>query len=207
MNTQLEAARNGRLTSAMKAAAEAERMDPQRVLDEVARGHAVLPANPAHAGPRPAVVGRAFRTKVNANIGRSTERSSLQEEQDKLRVALAAGADFIMDLSVGPDLPDVRKAILAACPTPLGTVPIYEALCRADRELERLDIDLLLAVIAQQAEQGVDFMTLHAGILRSHVELAVRRTMGIVSRGGSMLAEWKYGSLCICRLSLPQIPA
>ena len=127
MATQLEEARSGNLTPAMRACAEAERVPPEAIRDEVACGHAVIPCNPRHEGLAPVVVGRAFRTKVNANIGRSTERSSLGQELSKLRIALDARADFVMDLSVGEDLPAVREAILRQCPAPLGTVSLPSA--------------------------------------------------------------------------------
>jgi phosphomethylpyrimidine synthase len=190
MSTQLEAARLGRITPAMERAAAAERLPAARVREELAGGRAVLPCNPTHNPSRVAAVGRAFRTKVNANLGRSTERSEEGEELRKLNVALAAGADCVMDLSVGPGLAAIRQAMLNASPVPLGTVPIYEAVSRVEGEAAGLDPDLLLGVVEEQARQGVDFMTLHAGILRRHVELALRRTLGIVSRGGSILAEW-----------------
>ena len=190
MATQLQLARDRIVTPAMQAVAAAEGVPSEIVRAEVAAGRAVIPANPAHTALKPAVAGRAFRTKINANLGRSTERSSIPEELEKVRVALCAGADFLMDLSVGPDLAALRRAILAACPAPLGTVPIYEAFCRAGSDVARLTGDILLDVIREQAEQGVDFMTLHTGLLKAHVPLATRRKMGIVSRGGSILAEW-----------------
>jgi len=190
VNTQGIEARAGRWTAAMRSAAAAEEVAVEQVRAALAAGTAVLPANPAHAALRPAVVGRAFRTKVNANLGRSTERSSLGEEQAKLQVALAAGADCIMDLSVGENLADLRQTLLAQCPLPFGTVPVYEALSRAGGAIERLSPDLLLEVIREQAAQGVDFMTLHAGLRREHLPLALRRLLGIVSRGGAILAQW-----------------
>jgi len=192
MPTQLTSASDGIVTPAMEAAARAEGLAPETVRAEVAAGRAVLPANPAHAALQPLAVGRAFRTKVNANIGRSTEASSQDEELKKLAVALRAGADAVMDLSVGPDLAALRMAMLRACPRPFGTVPIYEALSRAGSSGadDAFDPDVLMAVIAEQAAQGVDFMTLHAGLLREHVPLAAARLLGIVSRGGSILAEW-----------------
>jgi phosphomethylpyrimidine synthase len=190
MMTELQAARAGAVTPAMETAARAERADSGLVCSEIAIGRAVLPRNPSHEGLRPVVVGRQFRTKVNANIGRSTERSSQDEELRKLRVALDAGADFVMDLSVGDNLGALRAAMLKHCPVPFGTVPIYEALSRAGGRMENLTAELFLAVIAEQAAQGVDFMTLHAGLLKAHVPMAVARRMGIVSRGGSVLAEW-----------------
>lgn len=190
MATQLEAARSGAMTPAMGACALGEHVAPETVRDEVARGHAVIPCNPSHAGLVPVVVGRAFRTKVNANIGRSTDRSSREQELDKLKTALNAGADFVMDLSVGEDLPAVRKGMLEHCPAPLGTVPMYEAFSLAHGKIGSLSPDLLLTVIREQAKEGVDFMTLHAGLLSRHVPLAAQRKMGIVSRGGAILAEW-----------------
>ncbi|MDD4870837.1 MAG: phosphomethylpyrimidine synthase ThiC [Kiritimatiellae bacterium] len=190
MKTQLEHARSGKVTPVMIAVARSEGVKPEKVRREIARGYAVVPANPIHCNSGHAIVGRAFRTKVNANIGRSTERSSSREEILKLKVALSAGADFVMDLSVGPDLSSVRKSILAKCNVPLGTVPIYEALSLVEGDVGRLDEDLLLSVIKKQAAEGVDFMTIHAGLLKRYVSLALKRVMGIVSRGGSILAEW-----------------
>lgn len=190
MKTQLEYARSGKLTSVMAGVARCEGVSPEKVRRDVARGHAVIPFNPSHSNCIPVAVGRAFRTKVNANIGRSTERSSDGEELDKLKIALEAGADFVMDLSVGADLPTVRRRILAHCKVPLGTVPIYEALSLVDGDSDKLTEELLLSVIRKQAEEGVDFMTIHAGLLRRHVPMALKRLLGIVSRGGSILAGW-----------------
>ncbi|MDP6525755.1 MAG: phosphomethylpyrimidine synthase ThiC [Kiritimatiellia bacterium] len=190
MTTQLLAARSGLLTEAMSAAAGAEGVPPEKVMEEIALGRAVLPANPRHGNLRPLVAGRAFRTKVNANIGLSPEKSSREQELVKLQAALDAGADLVMDLSVGADLRSVRQSIIEACSVPLGTVPIYEALARSKGGPRELSEDTLLEVISDQASQGVDFMTLHAGILREHVPLAARRKLGIASRGGAILAEW-----------------
>jgi len=190
MDTQYQSALRGRVTEEMTAAARGERTDPEKVRAEIAAGHAVLPHNPAHPGAAPRVVGRAFRTKVNANLGFSTERSTCGEELHKLRVALKAGADTVMDLSVGQRLGEVRREMIAASPVALGTVPMYEALSRVGGDVDALTPELLLDVIREQAEQGVDFMTLHAGLLRAHVPLALRRRLGIVSRGGAILAEW-----------------
>lgn len=191
MPTQLQAARNAAApTETMRRVAEDESVPVERIREEVARGRAVIPCNPLHNPASPSVVGRAFRVKVNANIGRSAIRSSQDEEREKLAAALCAGADFVMDLSVGADIGEVRRDILAHTPVPLGTVPIYEAFQRADKTLDRLDASLLLSVIEDQARDGVDFMTLHAGLLREHLPLAARRTMGIASRGGAILAAW-----------------
>lgn len=190
MTTQLEYARAGKITPAMLQAAEADDVSAELVRDELAMGRAVLPANPRHRTVSPRVVGRCFRTKVNANIGSSTESSSPEQELEKLRAALEAGTDFVMDLSVGPALVSNRRAILAACPLAVGTVPIYESFQRAGNDPRRITVELLLQCIREQAEDGVDFMTLHAGLLRRMIPLATKRLMGIVSRGGSILAEW-----------------
>lgn len=190
--TQLQAALAGRVTPAMEQVAHDENLEPEAIRQAVAAGRAVIPLNPAHRGVTPVGVGRMFRTKVNANLGRSQMRSGCGTELDKLRVALAAGADFIMDLSVGPDLRNIRQGMLDACPQPLGTVPVYETIARQEgtEDIPVLDVDLLLKVIREQAEQGVDFMTLHAGLLRDHIPHALKRIMGIVSRGGAIMAEW-----------------
>ena len=188
--TQLQAARAGTITPAMQQVAEAEHVAPEAVRAAVARGHAVIPLNPAHRSAFPVAVGRLFRTKVNANIGRSTECSEGAGEKRKLQVSLNAGADFVMDLSVGPDLAKIRQALLDISPVPLGTVPVYETISRTEGDIPSLNPDLLLKVIAEQAAQGVDFMTLHAGLLRRHIPAAMERIMGIVSRGGAIMAEW-----------------
>lgn len=137
-----------------------------------------------------------FRTKVNANLGCSPTRSDFDEEVKKLNVALNAGADFIMDLSVGDNVTAIREKMLAASPVPLGTVPIYETLSRLDGEIPEMKPELLLDVIEQQARQGVDFVTLHAGLRLAHVPFAARRKMGIVSRGGAIMAEWMSAHNC-----------
>lgn len=190
MTTQFQAARSGRVTRAMQAAAARERRPAAFVRAELAAGRAVLPANPAHAQLQPAVVGRAFRTKINANIGLSTEQSDCPREMRKLAIALEAGADFVMDLSVGAHLSDLRRRMMANCPAPFGTVPIYEAVCRTGGNASSFDPGVLMEVIAEQAAEGVDFMTLHAGLLRQHVPMALKRRAGIVSRGGAILAAW-----------------
>lgn len=188
--TQLESARQGIITDAMKIVAADEGVTPEAVRDAVARGVAVIPLNINHKGAHPTGVGRLFRTKVNANLGRSPSCSGPADELVKLDIALKAGADFVMDLSVGQDLATIRCGMLAASPAPLGTVPVYETLSRAEGDVPVMDPDLLLQVIREQAEQGVDFMTLHAGLLLSALPAARRRVMGIVSRGGAIMAEW-----------------
>jgi phosphomethylpyrimidine synthase len=190
MTTQLIEAKKGTITPVMHIIACLEKVPATKVRDEIAAGRAVLPANPAHTMSRPAIAGRAFRTKINANLGRSTERSAAGEELRKLDVALKAGADFVMDLSVGPDLASIRAGMLKASPVPLGTVPLYEAISRLNGRTLDLTPALLLQVIEEQARQGVDFMTLHAGLLRRHIPMALKRKLGIVSRGGALMAEW-----------------
>ena len=188
--TQLQAAINGTITDAMRRVAQDEHVDAERVREAIASGRAVIPLNPAHANARPVGVGRLFSTKVNANLGRSTTRSGKGDELEKLQIALKAGADFVMDLSVGADLRSIRQGMLDASPVPLGTVPVYETVSRKENDVPVMNPDLLLQVIREQAEQGVDFMTLHAGLLHAHVDVAMNRIMGIVSRGGAIMAEW-----------------
>lgn len=186
--TQLEAARQGKLTSAMEKAAAAGNVPVDLVRREIAAGRAVLPWNPRHAPERPLLAGSSFRTGVNANLGGSGEIDHTVESS-KLDAALDAGADCVMDLSVGPDAAASRVAMLSRCPVPLGTVPIYEAV-DTDGEKVTFSPETLMTTIETQAREGVDFMTLHAGLLRDHLPLACRRKMGIVSRGGAIMAEW-----------------
>lgn len=188
--TQYQTALSGEISPAMVAAAQREHVDPEFVRDRLADGTAVLPSNPAHRGLHPVVIGRAFTTKVNANIGRSTEKSGTEAELEKLYVAITAGTDVLMDLSVGSNLDLLRRALLGQCPVPFGTVPLYEAFSRVGGDIHALTEEVLLDVITEQAEQGVDFMTIHAGLLNAHIPLASKRVMGIVSRGGALLAQW-----------------
>ena len=192
--TQLEAARKGIITEAAAAVAAEERIDAAALRDAVARGTAVIPFNPAHANCRPVGVGRMLSTKINANLGRSVTHSGKGDELEKLDVALKAGADFVMDLSVGADVKSIRQGMLDASPKPLGTVPVYETVSRLKGDIPAMDPALLLGVIKEQAEQGVDFMTLHAGLLRRQIPEAMKRKMGIVSRGGAIMAEWMMES-------------
>ena len=189
--TQLQAAREGIITKAMKAVAAAEGVGEESVRAAVASGEAVIPLNVNHRNAVPVGVGRMFTTKVNANLGRSVTHSGRGDELEKLKVALDAGADFVMDLSVGQDdLAAIRQGMLDASPKPLGTVPVYETVSRLDGDIPKMDPGFLVDVIRAQAEQGVDFMTLHAGLLLRHIPLAMKRKMGIVSRGGAIMAEW-----------------
>jgi phosphomethylpyrimidine synthase len=173
----------------MQRVADRENRDPEFVRRQVAEGQAVIPANHAHESLDPMIIGREFATKVNANIGNSEETSDPREELEKLHTAVHYGADTVMDLSTGSDLDAIREANVERSPVPVGTVPIYEAVKRADDPAE-ITHDLLLEVIEKQAEQGVDYMTIHAGVLMEHLPLTDGRKTGIVSRGGSILAQW-----------------
>ena len=190
MATQLETAKAGRISPEVEYVAKAEGVEAGLVRDEIAAGRLVIPANVIHLkrNLKPRGIGRVLATKVNANIGVSSVRSTVGEEIEKMRVAIEAGADAIMDLSTGGDLDVIREELLAQCPVPFGTVPIYQMV--SDRTVEEIDEKIILDVIERQAKQGVDFFTIHAGVLREYLPLTGRRVMGIVSRGGALLAEW-----------------
>jgi len=190
MATQLEIAREGKVSDAVKCVGLTENLEPAAVRDEVAAGRMVIPANKVHLANNlvPAGIGRAVCIKVNANIGASTVRSSLADEVEKMKVAIESGADTVMDLSTGKDLDEIREELLAICHVPFGTVPLYEVI--ADREVEEIDYDTILQVVEKQSRQGVDFFTIHAGVLREHLALTAERVCGIVSRGGALLAKW-----------------
>ncbi|NHN47096.1 phosphomethylpyrimidine synthase ThiC [Halostella sp. JP-L12] len=187
--TQISRARAGDVTPAMERVAERERVDPEFVREQVAEGQAVIPANRNHESLDPMVIGREFATKVNANIGNSETTSDIEGELRKLHTAVHHGADTVMDLSTGGDLDRIRETNVTASPVPVGTVPIYEAVKRVD-DIADITHELLLDVIEKQAEQGVDYMTVHAGVLMEHLPLTDGRKTGIVSRGGSILAQW-----------------
>src|SRR5581483_5290975 len=189
VRTQMHYARQGQITGEIQYVAEREKVSAALIRDEVARGRMIIPANIHHTRLEPMCIGVASKCKINANIGNSATTSNIGEELDKLNYAVKFGADTVMDLSTGGDIPEIRKAIIANSPVPIGTVPIYEALSRV-RRVEDLNIHVLLEVIEEQAEQGVDYMTIHAGVLVQYVPLARNRITGIVSRGGSILAEW-----------------
>ncbi|MFQ6034454.1 MAG: phosphomethylpyrimidine synthase ThiC [Sedimentisphaerales bacterium] len=190
MITQLQAARTGTITEQVESVAESENVDAELVRDELTAGRLVIPANKLHlkTNLKPIGIGRLLRTKVNANIGTSSERCSLQAEIEKMQAALDAGADTIMDLSTGGNLDGIRQELLGACPVPFGTVPIYEVM--KDRDVKEIDSKTIRKVIEKQAKQGVDFFTIHAGVLREHLPLLENRVAGIVSRGGALLAKW-----------------
>jgi len=189
--TQLAFARRLIVTDAMKRVAEREGLDPELIRSEIARGRLIIPANIHHLATSldPMGVGLACTVKINANIGNSAVTSGAEEELKKLHMAVHYGADTVMDLSTGGSIPEIRQAIINASPVPLGTVPIYEALTRVKR-IEDLTPEILLDTIESQAKQGVDYMTIHAGILLQYLPLVKRRITGIVSRGGSILAQW-----------------
>ena len=173
--TQMALARHGDVTPAMTFVAEREGIAPELVRDEVARGRLIIPANHRHlAGAlEPMGIGKVSRVKINANIGNSAVTSSIDEEVAKLTLAVKYGADTVMDLSTGKNIDETREAILAASTVPIGTVPIYQAVLR-DKELEELTADDLLTEVEHQARQGVDYMTIHAGILLEHLPLVLR---------------------------------
>jgi phosphomethylpyrimidine synthase len=188
--TQLAYARRGQITPEMEFAALREGVRPEVVREELARGRAVLPANVNHPESEPMVIGRAFLVKVNANIGNSAVTSSIEEEVDKMAWATRWGADTVMDLSTGRNIHATREWILRNSPVPVGTVPIYQALEKVGGDPARLSWEVYRDTVIEQAEQGVDYMTVHAGVLLRYVPLTARRKTGIVSRGGSILAAW-----------------
>jgi len=190
MATQLQIARSKTISNEVKFVAETEKVDAELIRNEIAAGRLVIPANKQHlkTGLVPAGIGRVLTTKVNANIGTSSVRSSVETELDKMQTALDAGADAIMDLSTGGNLDETRERLLAQCPVPFGTVPIYQVIEK--RGVEDIDGGIILEIIEKQARQGVDFFTIHAGVLREHLPLLESRVAGIVSRGGALLAKW-----------------
>lgn len=187
--TQLHYARQNSITEAMKAVAKRENLSPEFVRQEVARGRMIIPANINHKNLEPMAIGIGSLCKINANIGNSAITSNIDQELEKLHAAVHLGADTVMDLSTGGDIPAIQHAIIAHSPVPIGTVPIYQALSRV-KKIEDLSIDLMLEVIEEQAQNGVDYMTIHAGVLREFLPLIPKRITGIVSRGGSIMARW-----------------
>jgi phosphomethylpyrimidine synthase len=173
----------------MKEAAAKEGLAPEVIRLGLARGTLVVPANRGHQGLSPAAIGKGVRVKVNANIGTSPHDISLEKEQAKLAAALEYGADAVMDLSTGGDLDDIRKTLLAKCPAPFGTVPIYQVMTEA-KSLEEVRADDILEMVAHHARQGVDFATVHCGVTRAALPLLKKRVTGVVSRGGAFLTAW-----------------
>jgi len=188
--SQMHFARRGLITEEMAFVACREGVAPEFVRSEIAAGRAILPANIRHPELEPMIIGRNFRVKINANIGNSAVASSIAEEVEKLRWSTLWGADTVMDLSTGKQIHETRQWILRNSAVPIGTVPIYQALEKVKGRVEKLDIEVFLDTLAEQAEQGVDYFTIHAGVLLRYVPLTAGRVTGIVSRGGSILAKW-----------------
>ena len=193
--TQLEQARKGVITEEMKRAALSEGVEPEYIRAGIEEGTVIITKNRLHRSIDGLAVGKGLRTKVNANIGSSQDRVDIEEELKKLRAAVEAGADAVMDLSTGGDVNAIRKAVLDESPVPIGTVPIYQAALEArkkNKPFVELEGEEIFDVIEQQAEEGVDFVTVHCGVTMNSVERIKRegRIMGIVSRGGALTAEW-----------------
>jgi len=182
-------ARQGVITEEMEYVAKRENLPAETVRSEVACGRMIIPANVRHLELEPMAIGIAAKCKINANIGNSATTSNIDQELEKLHAAVHFGADTAMDLSTGGDIHEIREAILRHSPVPIGTVPIYEALSRVTRVRE-LTPEIMLQVIEEQAAQGVDYMTIHAGVLSEYIPMTRKRITGIVSRGGAILDEW-----------------
>jgi phosphomethylpyrimidine synthase len=187
--SQMHYARKDLVTEEMVYVAEREKITPELVRDQVARGRMIIPANVNHPELEPMCIGVASLCKINANIGNSAVTSNISEELKKLHTSVHYGADTVMDLSTGGDIHEIREAILRNSPVPIGTVPIYEAISRVKR-VEDLSASIMLEVIEEQAAQGVDYMTIHAGVLIQYLPMVSKRITGIVSRGGAILAQW-----------------
>jgi phosphomethylpyrimidine synthase len=188
--SQMHYARRGIITEEMRFVAIRENVEPEFVRSEIARGRAIIPANIKHPELEPMIIGRNFLVKINANIGNSAVSSSIEEEVEKLQWSVRWGADTVMDLSTGKRIHETREWILRNSPVPIGTVPIYQALEKVKGKAEDLNIDIFLETLEEQAEQGVDYFTIHAGVLLRYVPLTAQRVTGIVSRGGSIMAKW-----------------
>jgi phosphomethylpyrimidine synthase len=188
--TQMRYARRGLITPEMEFVALRERVEPELVRSEVARGRAIIPANVNHPENEPMIIGRSFLVKINANIGNSAVASSIEEEVEKMTWATRWGADTVMDLSTGKNIHTTREWIIRNSPVPIGTVPIYQALEKVGGKAEELTWNVYRDTLIEQAEQGVDYFTIHAGVRLAYVPLTARRVTGIVSRGGSIMAAW-----------------
>jgi len=205
--SQMHYARRGLTTEDMQYVANREKVAADLIRDEVARGRMIIPANINHPELEPMCIGVESLCKINANIGNSAVTSDVDEELKKLHTAVHYGADTVMDLSTGGDIHQIREAILRHSPVPIGTVPIYEAVSRVKR-IEDLTAEIMLEVIEEQAEQGVDYMTIHAGVLIQYIPLVAKRITGIVSRGGAILAQWMahhHQPVSYTHLTLPTI--
>ncbi|GAA5345282.1 phosphomethylpyrimidine synthase ThiC [Planifilum fimeticola] len=188
--TQMHYARRGIITPEMEFVAIRENVSPEFVREEVARGRAIIPANINHPESEPMIIGKNFLVKINANIGNSAVSSSIEEEVEKMRWATFWGADTVMDLSTGKNIHTTREWIIRNSPVPVGTVPIYQALEKVDGKPEELTWEVYRDTLIEQAEQGVDYFTIHAGVLLRYIPLTANRVTGIVSRGGSIMAAW-----------------
>ncbi len=188
--TQMHYARRGEITPEMEFVAIREGVEPAFVRDEVARGRAIIPSNINHPESEPMIIGRGFHVKINANIGNSAVASTIDEEVEKMTWATRWGADTVMDLSTGKNIHETREWIVRNAPVPIGTVPIYQALEKVNGKAEELTWEMYRDTLIEQAEQGVDYFTIHAGVLLRYVPLTANRVTGIVSRGGSILAKW-----------------
>jgi phosphomethylpyrimidine synthase len=188
--TQLHYARKGIITPEMEFVAIREGVDPEFVREEIAAGRAILPANINHPESEPMIIGRNFHVKINANIGNSAVASSIEQEVDKMRWATLWGADTVMDLSTGKNIHTTREWIIRNSPVPIGTVPIYQALEKVGGSVPDLSWEIFRDTLIEQAEQGVDYFTIHAGVLLRYIPLTAKRVTGIVSRGGSIMAAW-----------------
>ncbi len=188
--TQYHYARTGVITEEMRFVALREGVEPEFVRNEIASGRAILPANIYHPELEPMIIGRNFLVKINANIGNSVVRSSIEAEVEKLQWAIRWGADTVMDLSTGRDIHETREWIVRNSPVPIGTVPIYQCLEKVNGKAEDLTLDMFIDTLVEQAEQGVDYFTIHAGVRLQYIPLTAKRVTGIVSRGGSIMARW-----------------
>ena len=188
--TQMYYAKQGIITGEMEFVAKKEKIKVELVRSEIARGRMIIPANINHTHLKPMAIGLASSCKINANIGSSALSSSIEDEVEKLQVSKKYGADTLMDLSTGGDLNAIRKAIIAESDIPIGTVPIYHILHKVNNNIEKLSINVMLDVIEEQAQQGVSYFTIHAGFLLRFMPHIAKRKMGIVSRGGSLMAAW-----------------
>ncbi|TGL60433.1 phosphomethylpyrimidine synthase ThiC [Leptospira sarikeiensis] len=189
-HSQMYFAKQGLITEEMKYVALREGMDPEFVRSEIARGRAIIPSNIKHPELEPMIIGKNFLVKINANIGNSALSSSIEEEVEKLRWAIKWGADTVMDLSTGKNIHETREWIIRNSPVPIGTVPIYQALEKVKGKAENLSLSVFLETLEEQAEQGVDYFTIHSGVLLRYIPLTTKRVTGIVSRGGSIIAKW-----------------
>ena len=192
MTTQLDIARAGKITDEMQFVAERENLNAELIRDEVAAGRMVIPANKNHLSKKlePMCIGIASKCKINSNIGNSAVTSDIEGELEKLHTSVHFGADTVMDLSTGKDIDTIRAAIIDASPVPIGTVPIYQMLEELGGNIEDMKAQHFLDMVEHQAKQGVDYMTVHCGVLMEHLHLTTKRVTGIVSRGGSLIAKW-----------------